>query len=200
MNMSLPVVETFYSLQGEGAHAGHPAYFVRLAGCRNACSFCDTKQSWNADKFPRVPVEELAKSAAASGATNCVVTGGEPMLHQLDSLCRELRRAGLQRWLETSGSERLSGEWDWICLSPKQGIRVFPEYYAAASELKVVIAREADFAFAEQQAAEVSSSCLCFLQPEWGEREKVLPQVIHYIKTNPRWNLSLQLHKLIGVE
>ncbi|MCM1531117.1 MAG: 7-carboxy-7-deazaguanine synthase QueE [Bacteroides sp.] len=197
---SLPVVETFHSLQGEGTHAGWPAYFVRLAGCRNACPFCDTPQSWNPEGYPSVPVAELAREAARSGARHCVVTGGEPALHDLTALCAELKKAGLQRWLETSGSEPLSGAWEWICLSPKKNIEVLPEYYRSASELKVVIGQASDFDFAEQQAAQVSDACLCFLQPEWGEYKKILPQIIEYAKAHPRWNLSLQVHKLIGVE
>lgn len=197
---SLPVVETFYSLQGEGAHAGRPAYFVRLAGCRNACPFCDTPQSWDPQGYPLVPVTELARKAAQSGAPNCVVTGGEPAMHDLSALSTALEKAGLQRWLETSGSEKLSGEWEWICLSPKKNIPVQPEYYCSANELKVVIEQVSDFAFAERQAAEVSGSCLCFLQPEWGEYKRILPQIIDYAKAHPRWNLSLQVHKWIGVE
>ena len=196
----LPLVETFYSLQGEGAHAGRPAYFVRLAGCRNACPFCDTPQSWHPAGFPLAGVEEIVRQAAASGAVHCVVTGGEPTLHDLTSLCRELAKAGLQCWLETSGSEALSGEWDWICLSPKKGIAVHEEYYRLASELKVVIGQDSDFEFAERQAAQVSPSCLCYLQPEWGVCKEVLPRLVAHVKSHPRWNLSLQLHKLIGVE
>ncbi|MCM1040870.1 MAG: 7-carboxy-7-deazaguanine synthase QueE [Bacteroides sp.] len=197
---SLPVVETFHSLQGEGAHAGWPAYFVRLAGCRNACAFCDTPQSWDIEGYPLVPITELVRKVSQSGARNCVVTGGEPTLHNLSALCDAVKEAGLQRWLETSGSEKLSGQWDWICLSPKRNIPVHPEYYRSASELKVVIGQASDFGFAERQAAQVSDSCLCFLQPEWGEYRNILPQIIEYAKAHPRWKLSLQVHKLIGVE
>lgn len=197
---SLPVVETFYSLQGEGTHTGWPAYFVRLAGCRNACPFCDTPQSWATGGFAHISVEELALRAVRSGAKNCVITGGEPTLHDLTALCDALKKAGLQRWLETSGSEKLFGEFDWICLSPKKNVPVHTEYYGLAHELKVVIGQASDFEFAERQAERVSLSCLCFLQPEWGEYKRILPQIVDYAKAHPRWNLSLQMHKLIGVE
>lgn len=196
----LPVVETFYSLQGEGFHAGQPAYFVRLAGCHNACSFCDTPQSWNPDGFPKVSVADLAQKAQKSGALNCVVTGGEPTIHDLDFLCNALKSRGLKCWLETSGCGKLSGNWDWICLSPKKNIPVLPEYYEHASELKVVIGAVSDMVFAEEQAAKISPSCRCFLQPEWSVFNQILPKIIDYVKANPRWNLSLQIHKIIGVE
>ncbi len=195
----LPVVETFYSLQGEGAHAGYPAFFIRLAGCRNACSFCDTRQSWNAAAFQTVPVARLADKAAESGAPSCVVTGGEPTLHSLNALCQALKASGLQTWLETSGSEPLSGQWDWICLSPKKGVAVHPEYYAAASELKVVVQTPGDFVFAEEQARLVNARSLCYLQVEWSVSAQMSAAVVDYIKAHPIWKLSLQTHKFIGI-
>lgn len=194
-----PLVESFYSLQGEGFHAGVAAYFIRLAGCRNACPFCDTPDSWEEGGYPRAAVAELLSRVASSGAENCVVTGGEPLLHNLDPLCRGLHEAGVACWLETSGSERLSGKWDWICLSPKKGIPVDPALYVAADELKVVVCDREDFLFAEQQASRVRPECLLYLQVEWGCREDSTREIVSYILENPRWRLSLQTHKLIGI-
>ncbi len=195
----LPVVETFYSLQGEGCHSGWPAYFIRLAGCRNACPFCDTKESWQEEGFPLMRIEELKAAALASGVKTCVVTGGEPMLHDLDAFCRVFREAGFALWLETSGSEPLSGQWDWICLSPKRGVPVWPEYYPSAHELKVVVSEESDFGFAEEEAGKAGPQCVCLLQPEWGVSGSFLPRVTEYILAHPRWRLSLQTHKFMGI-
>lgn len=196
---SLPIVESFYSLQGEGFHAGTAAYFLRLAGCRNACPFCDTPQSWKEEGFARVPVPDLVRQVAGSGSPNCVVTGGEPMLHDLGPLCRALRAQGIACWLETSGSEPFSGQWDWICLSPKKGIPVFPDFYAEAGELKVVVSGEEDFSFAEAEAGKVRPGCRLYLQPEWDSASSVMPAIEAYILSHPRWGLSLQLHKFIGM-
>lgn len=198
-NALLPVVECFYSLQGEGAHAGWPAFFIRLAGCRNACSFCDTKESWSEEGYPRLSPEELAKKVLASGAKACVLTGGEPLLHDLTALCRCLKDAGIDLWLETSGSEPLSGQWDWVCLSPKKGIPVDGSCYAAASELKMVVESPADFVFAEEQAGKVGAHCLCYLQSEWSVSSDMLPGILSYIMRYPGWKLSLQQHKILNV-
>lgn len=196
---SLPVVEMFYSLQGEGFHTGEAAFFIRLAGCRNACPFCDTKESWNEEAFPELSIGKIREEIKLSGAENCVITGGEPMLHDLDGLCGLLHCGGLRLWLETSGSEPLSGEWDWICLSPKQGIPVYDEYYLKASELKVVVRNESDLAYAVEQARKVNPDTLLYLQPEWGESKAVAGKVVDFILRNPVWRLSLQTHKLIGI-
>lgn len=199
METGLPVVECFASLQGEGFHSGQAAWFVRLAGCRNACSFCDTPQSWNMDVFARRSEEDLVREAVESGCINCVVTGGEPMLHDLDGLCRRLHEAGLLCWLETSGSEPLSGEWDWICLSPKKGVAVREEYYHKASEIKIVIASDEDFAFAEEQAGRVYQDCLLYLQPEWSVSSAITQKITRYILEKLKWRLSLQMHKFAGI-
>lgn len=196
----LPVVECFYSLQGEGFHSGWPAFFIRLAGCRNACAFCDTKESWDEAGYPLHSPEDLRDEALSFGASACVVTGGEPMLHDLDALCGCLRKAGFRLWLETSGSEPMSGSWDWICLSPKKGIPVVDKaWYDSATELKVVIESEADFAFAEAEAGKVCGDCVCFLQAEWGMSQDLMPVLLDYILRHPRWKLSLQTHKILGV-
>ena len=195
----LPVVECFASLQGEGFHSGQAAWFVRLAGCRNACAFCDTPQSWDMDAFARRSEEDLVREAVESGCVNCVVTGGEPMLHNLDGLCRRLHEAGLQCWLETSGSEPLSGEWDWICLSPKKGVEVREEYYRKASEIKIVIGSDEDFSFAEEQAGRVGRDCLRYLQPEWSVSKGITQKITRYILEKPIWRLSLQMHKFAGI-
>lgn len=199
-DVSLPLVESFYSLQGEGFHAGIPAYFIRLAGCRNACPFCDTPASWDEAGYPRVSISEILSRVIVSGAENCVVTGGEPLIHELNALCERLQGAGIACWLETSGSETLSGKWDWICLSPKKGIVVESGVYAAADELKVVVCGQDDFLFAEQQADRVGRDCLLYLQSEWGERSGMMREIVSYILEHPRWRLSLQTHKLIGIE
>ena len=195
----LPVVECFYSLQGEGFHAGWPAFFIRLAGCRNACPFCDTKESWSEDGYPCFSPEELTRQVLDAGAVACVLTGGEPMLHDLTGLCRCLKASGIELWLETSGSEPLTGQWDWICLSPKKGIPVRPEYYTRANELKVVVGKEEDLAFAEAEAAKIGSACLCYLQSEWSVSATKMPMIIEYVLRHPRWKVSVQMHKFLNV-
>lgn len=194
-----PIVEMFYSLQGEGFHAGEAAFFVRLAGCRNACAFCDTSQSWSTEGFPRLSAEEIIQEVKKSGAVNCVITGGEPMMHNLDEFCQLMHEAGLRLWLETSGSEPLSGCWDWICLSPKRGIPVCAEYYDKADELKVVVQDASDLDFARKQAESLSERTLLFLQPEWNHVRSSVELSVSFILKNPRWRLSLQTHKFIGI-
>lgn len=195
----IPVVECFYSLQGEGFHEGWPAFFIRLAGCRNACPFCDTKESWSEDGYPCFSPEELTRQVLDAGAVACVLTGGEPMLHDLTGLCRCLKASGIELWLETSGSEPLTGQWDWICLSPKKGIPVRPEYYTRANELKVVVGKEEDLAFAEAEAAKIGSACLCYLQSEWSVSATKMPMIIEYVLRHPRWKVSVQMHKFLNV-
>jgi 7-carboxy-7-deazaguanine synthase len=195
----LPVMESFYTLQGEGYHQGKAAWFIRLGGCDVGCVWCDVKESWDASKHPLKTVDEIVQEAAQHPGRIAVVTGGEPLMHQLDTLTEALRENGFQTHLETSGSSPLSGHWDWICLSPKKFKFPVPEILPQANELKVVIFNKSDFDWAEKHAAAVSPGCKLYLQPEWDKSDAITPLIIDYIKNNPQWELSLQLHKYINV-
>jgi 7-carboxy-7-deazaguanine synthase len=195
----LPVMESFYTLQGEGFHQGKAAFFIRLGGCTVGCVWCDVKESWDADKHPRLSVRELVAAAGMHPGRLAVITGGEPLMHDCSELTRELRRAGFATHIETSGAWPVSGEWDWICLSPKKFKAPLPEIVPLAHELKVVVYNKADLAWAEQWAARTSPGCRLFLQPEWSKSATVTPLIIDYIKVNPQWGFSLQLHKYIHV-
>ncbi len=192
-------MEAFYTLQGEGFHQGKAAYFIRLGGCDVGCFWCDVKESWNADVHPHLPIEEIVSAAAANEARMAIITGGEPLLHNLDELTLQLQEAGFQTNIETSGSSPLSGNWNWICLSPKKFKAPLPEVLAKANELKVVVYNKHDFAWAEQHAAQTSKWCKLYLQPEWSKAAEVTPLIVDYIKANPQWQLSLQIHKYINV-
>jgi organic radical activating enzyme len=194
-----PVAEIFYSLQGEGCYTGIPAVFVRLAGCRNACSWCDAKETWNAGGFPLLPAGEIAAQVNAYPCRTVVVTGGEPLLYPLDALCAQLREQHCRLHLETSGAAAFSGAWDWVCLSPKRQQPPLPENYRHANELKVVIATPDDLAWAEENVRQVSPECLLLLQPEWGNRSGATPLAIDYIRRHPQWRLSLQTHKFLDI-
>lgn len=196
---TLPVMEAFYTLQGEGFHQGKAAYFIRLGGCDVGCFWCDVKESWDASKHPQLSIEEIVAKAAAEPARLAVITGGEPLLHDLTELTRALYNAGFQTNIETSGSSPISGSWDWICLSPKKFKAPLPEIVPLANELKVVIYNKHDFQWAEQFAAQTSPQCKLYLQPEWNKATRVTPLIVDYIKQNPRWQLSLQIHKYINV-
>jgi len=196
---TLPVMESFYTLQGEGFHQGRAAYFIRLGGCDVGCVWCDVKESWNAEDHPQVPIELIIDMAKAHPGRLAVVTGGEPLLHPLDELTSALKEAGFQTNIETSGSSPLSGQWDWICLSPKKFKPPLPESLKAADELKVVVFNKSDFDWAEQHAAAVNSNCRLYLQPEWSKAAQITPMIIDYIKEHPQWELSVQLHKYINV-
>ena len=198
----LPVMESFYTLQGEGYHQGKAAYFIRLGGCDVGCVWCDVKDSWDANKHPKYSIDAIVTKALAE--TNqrpsiAVITGGEPLMHPLDTLTQALKAAGFQTNIETSGAHPLSGEWDWICLSPKKFKAPLPEILPLAHELKVVIFNKHDFEWAEQYAAQVSPDCKLYLQPEWDKAATVTPLIVDYIKANPQWALSLQTHKYINV-
>jgi 7-carboxy-7-deazaguanine synthase len=196
---ALPVMESFYTLQGEGFHAGKAAYFIRLGGCDVGCVWCDVKESWDADKHPRLGVEELVAEASAYPGRIAVITGGEPLMHDCSDLTAALRRAGFATHLETSGAWPLSGQWDWICFSPKKFKAPVPDILPVANELKVVIYNNTDLAWAEQWAARVSPRCRLFLQPEWSRSAEMTPLIVDYIKAQPKWTFSLQLHKYIHV-
>jgi len=196
---SLPVMESFYTLQGEGFHQGRAAYFIRLGGCDVGCFWCDVKDSWDADKHPKLTINSLLEEVKQTPTEIVVITGGEPLMHNLGTLTNTLQQAGLKTHIETSGSSPLSGSWDWICLSPKKFKAPSPEVLPVADELKIIIYNKSDFAWGEQYAAKVSPKCKLYLQPEWSKAADVTPLIIDYIKANPKWELSMQLHKYINV-
>ena len=196
---SLPVMEYFYTLQGEGYHQGRAAYFIRLGGCDVGCVWCDVKDSWDASKHPLQTVEFLVSEVQKTPAKLVVITGGEPLLHNLDGLTNALQAAGFETNIETSGSSPLSGSWNWICLSPKKFKAPLDHVVEVANELKVVIFNKHDFEWAETFAAQVPPSCKLYLQPEWEKASSMLPLITAYIKENPKWELSAQLHKYINV-
>jgi len=199
IEMALPVMESFYTLQGEGFHQGRAAFFIRLGGCDVGCVWCDVKESWDAGKHPRLTVGELVAAAAAFPGRLAVITGGEPLMHDCSALTSALRAAGFATHIETSGAWPVSGDWDWICLSPKKFKAPLPEIVPLANELKVVIYNKTDLAWAEEWAAQTSPGCRLFLQPEWSKSAAVTPMIIEYIKAHPQWEFSLQLHKYIHV-
>ncbi len=195
------VVETFYSLQGEGINTGKPFYFIRLAGCHVGCIWCDTKKSWNKDNYPQYSAKELLEIVLKSKAKTVIITGGEPLLHDLTDLCRLLKDNNIYIAVETSGIGELSGFFDWVTLSPKKHNP--PDnllMYQKANELKIIISQEEDFAFAEENARKVNSNCKLLLQPQWQHRQKITPLTIDYIKAHPHWQLSIQTHKYIDIQ
>ena len=194
-----PLFETFVSLQGEGFHTGTAAVFIRLGGCDNGCPWCDTAAAQTTRDCRWLTAGEIVETAAGAGVPTAIITGGEPLLHDLGPLTRALHEAGMQTFLETSGTHALSGDFDWICLSPKRFAPPTEEVLAAADELKAVIAGPDDFGFAEECAARVSADCRLSLQPEWNGRREVLPMIVGYITKHPAWRLSLQTHKLIEI-
>jgi len=192
-------MEMFYSLQGEGYHQGKAAYFIRLAGCDVGCVWCDVKDSWDASKHPVLSIDEIVSSALAHPSRLAIITGGEPLLYNLNNLTTALKNACFEVNIETSGSSPMSGHWDWVCLSPKKFKAPLNESIQAASELKVVIFNVHDFEWAETYAQQVAPKCKLYLQPEWDKANEITPLVIDYIKANPKWELSAQLHKYIQV-
>ena len=199
MSSTLPVMEHFFTIQGEGSNTGQVAYFIRIGGCDVGCKWCDVKESWNADDHPGMTIDELLKVVLASKAQNVVVTGGEPCMYDLSELCSSFREAGLNLWLETSGAYPITGEWHWLCLSPKSFKACMKENYAKADELKVVVSRAKDFSWAEDQRDGLHPDCLLYLQPEWGQQHEVLPQIIDYVKEQADWRISLQSHKFMDI-
>jgi 7-carboxy-7-deazaguanine synthase len=196
---SLPVMEAFYTLQGEGYHQGRAAYFIRLGGCDVGCVWCDVKDSWDAEKHPKLSIESIVAEACKYPGRLVVITGGEPLLHNLDELTKALQEKGFETNIETSGSSIMSGNWDWICLSPKKFKAPVPANLPLAHELKVVVFNKHDFEWAEMHAALVSSTCKLYLQPEWDKAAEITPLIVDYIKAHPQWELSLQTHKYINV-
>lgn len=195
----LPVMETFYSIQGEGFHTGKPAFFTRIAGCFVGCRWCDSKDTWIAAMHPLLPVENIINEALTFPSRAMVVTGGEPLQYNLDYFCGLLKENGFELFLQTSGSSAFSGQWDWVCLSPKMNAPPLPELFQKADELKVVICEPSDFDWALNMASKVRPDCLLYLQPEWGKRQSTIPEIVRFIKDRPEWRVSLQSHKYLGI-
>lgn len=196
---TLPIMEEFYSLQGEGFHTGKPAYFLRIGGCDVGCFFCDVKESWKADKHPLLNTDDVVKRILENPSKSVVVTGGEPLLYNMDYLTESLKSHHIQLFLETSGSEPFSGKWDWICLSPKHNAPPLSGIYDKANELKVIIYEESDFQWAEEHAAKVSKDCLLYLQPEWSQAKIMMQDIVNYTLEHPKWNVSIQSHKYMKI-
>lgn len=195
----LPLMEDFYTIQGEGFHTGKAAYFLRIGGCDVGCYWCDVKESWNPKLHPLTLAEVISERVTAFPAKTVVVTGGEPLMYNLDYLCMLLKEKGLQLHIETSGSHSFSGDFDWVCLSPKRKSPPKAEVFSKANELKVIIFDETDFAWAEENAAKVEQSCYLCLQPEWSRMQVVLPSIIDYVMQHPQWHISLQAHKFMHI-
>jgi organic radical activating enzyme len=195
----LPVMEQFYTIQGEGFNTGRAAYFIRLGGCDVGCVWCDVKESWDADAHPRQDVADLVAAASEYPGRNVVITGGEPLMHNCLPLTKALQEAGFKTWIETSGAHPLSGDWDWICVSPKKFKAPLPEVLAHADELKIIVFNESDFKWAEEHAALVPATTRLYLQPEWSRAARMTPALIDYVKANPRWQVSLQTHKYLDI-
>ncbi len=198
LGLQLPLMEAFYTVQGEGYHTGTPAYFIRVGGCDVGCHWCDVKESWNADLHPPTSVENIVAEAARFSKT-IVVTGGEPLMWDMNPLTQALKNAGMQIHIETSGAYTLTGNWDWICLSPKKTKLPVDEVYQKANELKVIVYNKNDFKFAEEQAAKTNPNAILFLQPEWSKRDEMTPQIVDYVMQNPKWRISLQTHKFLNI-
>ena len=194
----LPLMEEFYTIQGEGFHKGTAAYFIRVGGCDVGCHWCDVKESWNAHLHPPTETSLIVENAAKYSDT-IVVTGGEPLMWNMDPLTSQLRAKGLKTHIETSGAYPLTGEWDWICLSHKKMKLPTDEVYAEANELKMIVYNKDDFRFAEEQAKRVGSHCVLYLQPEWSKRDKVIPMIVDYVMAHPKWKVSLQTHKYLNI-
>jgi len=194
----LPLMEEFYTIQGEGYHKGTAAYFIRIGGCDVGCHWCDVKESWDANIHPPTSADTIAENAAKYSDT-IVVTGGEPLMWDMSPLTRKLKALGLQTHIETSGAYKLSGDWDWICLSPKKRMLPTEKVLEKANELKVIVYNKSDFEFAEKYAEQVNKDCILYLQPEWSVREKIVPQIVDYVMANPKWKVSLQTHKYLNI-
>jgi 7-carboxy-7-deazaguanine synthase len=195
----LPLVEEFYSIQGEGFNTGKAAYFIRLGGCDIGCSWCDSRFSWNPDLHPLVDTDKIIENVIHSGADSVVVTGGEPLMWSLDYLCNGLKEHNILTFIETSGAYPLSGKWDWICLSPKKNLPPVDDICKVADELKVIIEDKGYFEWAEKYRKLVDAGCKLFLQPEWSRFEYIIPQIVEYVKKNSHWSISLQVHKFMHI-
>lgn len=195
----LPLVEDFYTIQGEGFHTGKPAYFIRLGGCDVGCRWCDARFTWNAKMYPPTPIDQIVARSVECQAKAIVITGGEPTLYPLQPLTAKLKINGLQIFIETSGTNPMTGIFDWVCLSPKRQQPPLDANFLRADELKVIVQTVEDIAWAERCATKVRRDCLLYLQPEWSSRESVTEIIVEYVKQHPQWNISLQTHKFINI-
>ncbi|WP_281764508.1 7-carboxy-7-deazaguanine synthase QueE [Neptunitalea lumnitzerae] len=194
----LPLMEEFYTIQGEGYYKGTAAYFIRVGGCDVGCHWCDVKESWNAELHPPTEITQIVDNAVKYSDT-IVITGGEPLTWDMGPLTKQLKEKGVKTHIETSGAYELSGEWDWVCLSPKKIKLPTDSVYQVADELKVIIYNHHDFKFAEEQAAKVGENCILYMQPEWSKREEMIPHIVQYVMDNPKWKVSLQTHKYLNI-
>ncbi|MGR3809419.1 7-carboxy-7-deazaguanine synthase QueE [Jiulongibacter sp. NS-SX5] len=199
VSTDLPIMEAFYTIQGEGAHSGKAAYFIRLGGCDVGCVWCDVKESWDASIHPFQSLDEIINGAEQNPGKMVVITGGEPLMYDMGPLTNGLKEKGYQTNIETSGAYEMSGEWDWVCFSPKKFKEPHPSIFPVADELKVIIFNKSDFKFAEKYADLVNDNCQLLLQPEWDKQDAMLPLIVDYVKENPKWKISLQTHKWMGV-
>jgi organic radical activating enzyme len=193
----LPLMEAFYTIQGEGYYKGTAAYFIRVGGCDVGCHWCDVKESWDAEKHPPTAIEKIIQDA--SPYKTIVITGGEPLTWDMGPVTAGLKKVGLQTHIETSGAYELTGEWDWICLSPKKNKLPLAPIYKEAQELKVIVFNKHDLEFAQEQAAKVGPNCHLYLQPEWSVKDKVVPMIVDFVMANPAWKVSLQTHKYLNI-
>ena len=196
---SLPLMESFYTIQGEGYHKGSAAYFIRIGGCDIGCHWCDIKESWDVEKFPLVNVESIV-DIVKKNSSKVVITGGEPLIYNMNPLTKKLKQLNISTHLETSGAYELTGYWDWICLSPKKNKLPINNIYSIANELKIIIYNKNDFLFAENLAKNTNPDCKLYLQPEWSKREKVMPLIVNYVLKNNHWKVSLQTHKYLNIQ
>jgi organic radical activating enzyme len=196
--LMLPLMEEFYTIQGEGYHKGTAAYFIRVGGCDVGCHWCDVKESWNAESHPPTAIESIIANAKKYSDT-IVITGGEPLTWDMGPLTEGLKAEGMKTHIETSGAFPLTGNWDWICLSPKKNKLPVGDIYKKADELKVIVYNKHDFVFAEEQAAQVGDNCILYLQPEWSVRDKMVPLIVDYVMQVPKWKVSLQTHKYLNI-
>ncbi|WP_347175351.1 7-carboxy-7-deazaguanine synthase QueE [Polaribacter uvawellassae] len=194
----LPLMEEFYTIQGEGSHTGKAAYFIRIGGCDVGCHWCDVKESWNAKLHPPTHTDLIVENAKRYADT-VVITGGEPLMWSLDYITNQLQQNNIKTHIETSGAYSFSGKWDWFCLSPKKTKLPLEEVYKEADELKMIVHNRSDFKFAEEEALKVNKNCELFLQPEWSKREKMIPEIVAYVMKNPKWKISLQTHKYLEI-
>jgi 7-carboxy-7-deazaguanine synthase len=195
----LPLMEEFYTIQGEGYNTGKAAYFIRIGGCDVGCHWCDVKESWDANLHPLTSIQTIIDNVVSQQAESVVVTGGEPLIYNLDLLTTLLKEKNIKTFIETSGAYALSGKWDWLCLSPKKTLAPLDDLYDHANELKVIVFNQHDFLWAEEQANKVKKDCYLYLQPEWSKHEQLLPQIIDYVKKHPKWMISLQTHKYMHI-
>jgi 7-carboxy-7-deazaguanine synthase len=198
-NSRLPIMETFYSLQGEGAFTGSPAYFIRLGGCDVGCHWCDVKESWDAGDHSEREVDALVSDCQSSKTNISVITGGEPLMYDLAELTQQLKNRAIRTHLETSGAYSLSGEWDWICFSPKKFKPPLEEFYQKSHELKVIVFNKSDLKWAQEHAAKMNDQAALFLQPEWSKEKEMTPLIVEFVKDNPQWRISLQTHKYLSI-